>query len=106
MDLNQVYPFMWKDRPESPSIGYMIQRKILHIKRLNLPTDIQDHIILQLKQEILTKRFRNIYFPQVMRELRRTVRRLPHSQSCPVLYLVQFFSTQHAEQVASQPMAC
>ena len=52
MDLNQVYPFMWKDRPESPSIGYMIHRKILHIKRLNLPTEardtnktIQEHIL-------------------------------------------------------------
>ena len=92
LDLSVVYPHMFRDSPGKLRHGYMIERKILHIKRLDLPIELQDHIILQYKHEILQDRCRNIHFPAVMRQLLRTVRRLPHSQSCPVLCLIQFFS--------------
>ena len=85
--LDWIYPGMWSTRSNVRQ-GYNAERKILHIKRLDLPEDLQNHIISIFKEETLKRRYRNIYFPEVMRQLMREADRFPYSQSCPVLYLL------------------
>jgi hypothetical protein len=94
IDVDWIYPGMWSGRKCAGNLypGERMHRKILHIKKMDLPPDITQHIILQYKNEILRHRYKEIYMRRVFKELLLVRKLIPHSESCPVLHLLAFFA--------------